>query len=247
MTHLMANAHRRWRGVWRFPALERCLYHVFGEKKAARDVFDAWAREGRDVDMEKGHGPVALRLLNRLELPPDAWYLDLGCGNGYTVRWVADRVPRGRAVGIDVSPEMIRRARETSTAFPRAEFHEAAFPAHGLPLESFDAVLSIEAIYYLPDLEGALAEIRRLLKPGGTFVSAVDFYLENKASRMWPVSVETPMKLLSAAEWLRTFEEAGFTELFQERLTIPKDEAVESWHTTYGALVTSGRKPLRPA
>ncbi len=36
--------------------------------------------------MERGHGPVARRLVDRMQLAPDAWYLDIGCGNGYTVQ-----------------------------------------------------------------------------------------------------------------------------------------------------------------
>ena len=54
------------------------------------------------------------------------------------------------------------------------------------------------------------------------------------------------MKLLSARQWFRAFEAPGFISVQQERLIVPKEDAVESWHMTAGSLVTSGRRPGRP-
>ena len=243
MSNSMTNLLKAAPLLWRFPAVGRRLFYAFHVKKPVREVFNAWALAGRDAKMERGHGPVARRLLERMQLPPDAWYLDIGCGNGYTVRWAAARLHQGRAVGIDISPQMLNRARELSTAHPRAEYYEAGFPYHQLPYQSFDAVLSIETLYYLPNLPIALAEIKRLLRPGGIFVSAVDFYLENEESHMWPVWEETRMKLLSARKWRQFFKAAGFTGVQQERLLVPQEDAVERWHMTVGSLVTSGRSP----
>lgn len=211
--------------------------------RPAREVFDVWATDGRANTMEHAHGPVVRGLIDRLGLAPNARFLDVGCGNGYAVRWAADRLPQGRAVGIDVSPQMISCARRLSTAYPHVEFYEFAFPRHQLPLRSFDAVFAMETAYYFPDLPEALAEIRQLLKPGGLFVSAVDYYREHRESHGWPEYVGTPMKLLDAAGWRRAFEDAGFTAVRQERLVVPEAEAVERWHATVGSLVTSGRSP----
>jgi len=207
------------------------------------EVFDAWATDGRAATMESAHGPVVRPLIDHLDLAPDAWFLDLGCGNGYAVRWAAARLPEGRAVGIDASPEMIQRARELSRDNPRVEFHEASFPQHPLPRRSFDAIFSMETVYYFPDLPAALAEVRRLLKPGGGFLCAVDYYRENPDSHCWPEYVGARMKLLDAKGWRRAFETAGFAAVRQERLVVPKEDAVEPWHATVGSLVTTGRNP----
>jgi len=72
-----------------------------------------------------------------------------------------------------------------------------------LPPGCLNAVLSMEVVYYLPDLEDALREIARLLVPGGRFACVVDYYEENVASHRWPEDVGVEMTLLDAAGWCR--------------------------------------------
>ena len=205
-----------------------------------RAVFDDWARRGRAEGMEHSHGPVARRAFEQLDLRPDGWYLDIGCGNGYTVRWAAKTASAGHAVGIDVAPEMIRRARELSADLPNAEFNLVTFPDHQLPRGRFDAIFSMEVLYYLPSLSAALEEIVRLLKPGGRFACVVDYYQENEASHSWPEDVGVAMRLLSAAEWRAAFEAAGLRVIEQTQITVPADQAGEEWETTVGSLLTVG-------
>ncbi len=247
MTMIMTNAlltapARLARALWRrLMRLIRRQPRAFAATKP--EVFSTWALDGRAAGMERAHGPVVRRILDGIQLPPDGWYLDIGCGNGYTVRWAAARLPRGRAVGLDAAPEMVARARELSRGYAGVEFHEAVFPSHHLPYGSFDVIFSMEALYYLPDIPAGLAEIRRLLKPGALFVSAVDFYAENPESHGWPQYVGLRMALLSAAQWALVFEGAGFAPVRQKRLVVPREEAVEPWHATVGSLVTSGYNP----
>jgi len=209
-----------------------------------RDVFEDWAERGRAEGMADSHAPFVRPVFERLPLPPDGSYLDIGCGNGYTVRWAAEAAPEGRAVGLDVSPAMIALAREKSAAFPSAEFHVATFP-HGHPLEaaSFDVIYSMEVFYYLPDLGEGLAEVRRLLRPGGVFACQVDFYEENTASHAWPEDVGVEMTLLGEAGWREAFERAGLEVTEQFRVRLPPEEASEPWKATEGSLVTVGRRP----
>lgn len=210
--------------------------------RRTRRVFDRWAEAGRAEGMERSHGPVARRVSERLSLPPDGRYLDIGCGNGYTVRWVAGRVPDGLAVGIDLSSEMIRRARVMSAELGNVRFEVAEFPEHPLEAASFDAVFSMEVYYYLHDLGAALEATRELLKPGGAFACVVDFFEENEASHDWPEGVDAPMRMLSAAGWREAFEEAGFSDVRQERVVLPPEEAAQEWQVTVGSLVTFGRR-----
>lgn len=207
--------------------------------RPAGEVFDVWARDGRDEGMEVAHGPVVRRVLEGLELGPDVRCLDVGCGNGYAVRWLASRCGAS-AVGLDASPEMIARARALSEGLPDVSFECAAFPEHSLPARSFDVVFSMEAMYYMSDLDEALRAVLDLLAPGGLFVSAVDYFRENRESLGWPGYVGADMKLLSAPEWRQAFERAGFRSVSQRRVVVPEDEAKERWHATVGSLVTTG-------
>lgn len=208
-----------------------------------RQVFDEWAGRGRAEGMERSHAPVARIAFDRVPLPPDGWYLDIGCGNGYTVRWAAERAPAGRAVGLDVSEAMIERARAMSAGFPNVEFRRAAFPAAGLPTARFDAIFSMEVLYYLPDLDGALVDVCRLLKPGGRFVCVVDYYGENVASHTWPEEMGVAMTLLDMAGWREAFRRAGFETIEQQQITLPAEQASADWKTTVGSLATYGSRP----
>lgn len=206
----------------------------------ASAVFDRWADEGKGEGMERSHGPVARRVFETLHMPADGRYLDIGCGNGYTVRWAAARLPGGTAVGLDVSPHMVARARALSTEYPNVRFIEGPFPSAELVDADFDAVFSMEVFYYLPNLPGALEAVRRILKPGGVFACVVDYYRENAASHGWPGYVGATMTLLSRRQWGSLFRRSGFVNVRQDQLTVPRDEAREEWHATVGSLVTVG-------
>lgn len=208
-----------------------------------RGVFEDWAERGRAEGMAESHAPFVRPVFERLRLPPDGTYLDIGCGNGYTVRWAAAAMPDGSAVGLDVAPGMIDRARAESSAFPNAQFHVAAFPEdHHFEPASFDAIYSMEVFYYLPDLGAGLAEVRRLLRPGGLFACQVDYYRENTASHSWPEDMGVEMTLLGEDGWREAFESAGLDVTEQFRVRLPPEEASEPWKATEGSLVTMGRR-----
>jgi SAM-dependent methyltransferase len=209
-----------------------------------KEVFDDWAARGRAEGMEKGHGPIARVAFARLELPRDGWYLDVGCGNGYTVRWAAEAAPDGWAVGVDLSPTMVERARELSRELPNVEFQEASFPDSRLPRGCFDAVFSMEVLYYLPDLHEALTEIGRLLAPGGRFACVVDYYAENTASHGWPDQLGVEMTLLDGPGWREACRRAGLEVMGQERLRLPPGLASEPWKVTEGSLLTLCRRSV---
>lgn len=206
------------------------------------DLFDDWARRGRAEGMERGHTPAARHAFDRLGLHEAAHYLDIGCGNGYTVRWAARAAPRGLAVGIDLSHEMVRRAREMSSSLPNATFLQGAFPGVTPPGAPFDAIFSMEVFYYLPDLGAALSSVWSLLRPGGLFACVVDHYAENAASHGWSADLGVPMTLLGEAGWANAFRRAGMQIAGQERLRYAPGEGVEPWKTTEGSLFTLGRR-----
>jgi len=212
------------------------------------EVFDDWARTGRAEGMERGHGPFARRAIAHLPLhTPGFRYLDVGCGNGYTVRWAAEQLGSegGLALGLDGSAEMVDRSRELS-ADTRAQFVHAPFPAHNradlLVPGSFDAIFSMEVFYYLPDLHAGLVEVARLLRPGGRFACAVDFYGENTDSHGWPEMLGVPMTLLDRAGWAAAFEAAGLRVVHQEQLRASPGSNPDAWKETAGTLLTVGER-----
>ena len=102
--------------------------------------------------------------------------LDLGCGGGHLVREIALAVGNGgRAVGLDMSAAQLDAARTVCVGLPAAELIEGDATKMSFEDASFDSIASIQALEYIADVDRALAEARRVLKPGGkaAFVSVL--------------------------------------------------------------------------
>ncbi len=98
--------------------------------------------------------------------------LDLGCGTGAFTRLLAERAER--VLGLDLSPEMIRIARERSTGYPNIDWQVADALTWDWPTEQFDCVATIATLHHLPPAM-ILDKIKRALKPGGVLL-ALDLY-----------------------------------------------------------------------
>ena len=97
--------------------------------------------------------------------------IDLGCGQGGPSLWVA-RATGAALVGVDLSSVGIARASERAGELglaDRARFQVADLTATGLPDASFDAAMSVDVLWAVPDKLAALREAARILKPGARF------------------------------------------------------------------------------
>jgi len=104
--------------------------------------------------------------LDALNLRPGERVLDVGCGPGYLAAEMAEQVgPDGFVQGVDPSAPMLAIA--AGRALPHMELSEG--DALSLPVDdaSFDAAVSTQVYEYVADIAGALAEVRRVLRPGG--------------------------------------------------------------------------------
>jgi SAM-dependent methyltransferase len=132
----------------------------------------------------RGKFAVWAELLDALGLRGDEQLLDVGCGRGAVLMLAAERLPRGRAVGIDLwstvdqsgnSERVTRRNAELEGVRERVELHTGDMRRLPFPDASFDVVTSSLAIHNIDDEKGreqALSEIWRVLKPGGTALVA---------------------------------------------------------------------------
>jgi ubiquinone/menaquinone biosynthesis C-methylase UbiE len=116
----------------------------------------------RDMLRRRGHVRAALAAR------PGERILDVGCGPGFYVRELLDEVgPQGSVVAVDASPDMLALARQRCDGFENVMFHEGN--ATALPVDDgeFDAALCVQVMEYVPDPGVALAEMFRVLRPGG--------------------------------------------------------------------------------
>jgi SAM-dependent methyltransferase len=103
-------------------------------------------------------------------LGPGERVLDLGCGAGTDSLVAVQMVgPTGRVTGIDMTPEMLAKARESAAAMgvENVEFVEGEAEKLPFPDESFDVVISNGVIDLIPDKEAVFSELYRVLAPGG--------------------------------------------------------------------------------
>jgi len=190
-------------------------------------TFDEWARAGQADSMEISHADPVEQVVARMGIRAGERILDLGCGNGWATRMLAKSAPGVQAIGVDVSPRMIERADELHSFTIRARYELGSFEALEFPDGHFDRAFSMEAIYYATDVQEAIDEVHRVLKPGGTFDAVIDFYRERPGVQDWPQKIGLAMVSLGEAEWRETFAAAGF-EASTERVVDrrgPGDEA----------------------
>jgi ubiquinone/menaquinone biosynthesis C-methylase UbiE len=116
-------------------------------------------------------------------LEPDEVVLDIGSGAGIDTILAARRVgPEGRAIGLDIVPEMCERARSHATqagVAERTEFLEGEMERIPLPDASVDVVISNGVLNLSARKSRALAEIFRVLRPGGR-ISLADLTVEGE-------------------------------------------------------------------
>jgi ubiquinone/menaquinone biosynthesis C-methylase UbiE len=105
------------------------------------------------------------------EVPAGGTIVDCPCGAGPAMRAIPAEV---NYVGVDLSPSMLRRARESATrrGLTKAELIEADAAAIPLPAGFADLLFSLWGLHCFPDPAGALLEAARILKPSGRLVGA---------------------------------------------------------------------------
>jgi len=138
-----------------------------GRKKKIAEVF---ARAAPSYARIQYFWALGQRLVEKAEIPNGAHVLDVACGRGAVLFPAADVVgPTGQVIGIDISEPM---AEETSAEIKRrgltnARARQMDAEALDFPYASFDFVTCGFSLAFFPHLQTALAEFRRVLKPGG--------------------------------------------------------------------------------
>ena len=142
--------------------------------KAVAEAFGYSSEELRSIPAEANMGLSCGNPTATANLKPGQVVVDLGSGGGLDVFLAAQKVgPSGKAIGIDMTPEMIDLAKRNAAranngeGYSNVEFHLATIDDLPLPDESVDIVISNCVINLAPDKNAVFKEIARVLKPGG--------------------------------------------------------------------------------
>ena len=138
--------------------------------KAVAEAFGYTPEELTSIPAEANMGLSCGNPTATAHIRPGEVVVDLGSGGGLDVFLASQMVgPQGRALGIDMTPAMVERARANAQAggYTNVEFYESTIDRIPLPDASVDCVISNCVINLAPDKMAVFREIARVLKPGG--------------------------------------------------------------------------------
>ncbi len=185
--------------------------------------------------------PASQALLERVEPVAGRRVLDVAAGTGNAAWLAAER--GARVTACDLSPRMVQLGRERTG--PRVEWLEANAEELPLPDGSFDVALSAFGVIFVPRPEVALAQLRRVLVPGGMLALAAwtdDGVMARMSGALRPFlpPSEGPDSLSWGREaQVRTWLAEGFTRIEVQRRTLP-------WHFDSPARMTAFLKEHSP-
>lgn len=170
-----------------------------------------------------------LRTLERLALTAGEQVLDVGCGPGFLVRDMAMSVgEQGRVIGVDSSEPMLQLARRRCAGFDQVRLIQGRAEAIDEAAATFDAVSCSQVLLYVADVEAALAEMCRVLKPGarivivetdwrGAVIGGPDPKLSRRVLDAWDESVASPNLPVKLGPLLR---KQGFNAVSVEAIPV---------------------------
>jgi len=150
------------------------------------------------------------RAVAMLGLRPEHAVLEIGFGHGATIARLAQQVPRGFVGGVDPSARMLRaatRRNRRAIATGRVELRPGSVASIPFPDERFDRAVSAHSLYFWPDVEAGLREIRRVLRPGGKLVLVFLAADESPSPRLHPPEI---FRFPRRRELARALGAAGF-------------------------------------
>jgi arsenite methyltransferase len=162
--------------------------------------------------LNRTNGQIIRRTLELLDPAPSDHVLDIGFGGGSGLARLATMLTSGKAVGVDISPEMMERAqrrfaREIASGRMQVVLGDVAqLP---FPVATFDRVLTVNTIYFWAEVPRALAEIRRVLKPAGRAAIGL-----RSREKMQPHGVTRhSFRLFAPDEVVALMKDAGFGDV----------------------------------
>ncbi len=172
-----------------------------------------------------------------MKLPAGARILEVGCGPAYLWKEGAERIPAGWDITLsDLSSGMLEAARRNLAMVDR-NFTFKEIDAQTIPYEEkrFDAVIANHMLYHVPDRRKALAEIKRVLKPGGCFFATTVGDCHMKEMNDWERRVSlggtyepfsSPFTLENGLEQLKPFFSRVVMKRFPDDLNVREIEPI---------------------
>ena len=217
------------------PAFDPIQYKVTTRKQwqEAAEAWDAWG-----PTLGRWLGAATELMLDIARVRPGDHVLDVAAGAGEQTLRAARRVgPGGRVLATDIAPRILELAAGAASRAGLANVDVRVMDGEALDLPdaSFDAVVSRVGLIYFPDRDRALAEMRRVLKPGGRVAAIVYSTAEANTFFSVPVSIirrraglgpplpgqPGPFSLGGPGVLEKAFRDAGFRDVEAQTVAAP--------------------------
>lgn len=205
-----------------------------GQRQQWNSVAAGWGKWWETL--ERMAKDVTVKIIEMADIQPDQNVLDIATGIGEPALTVAPRVgEKGKVVATDVSSEMLSIARERTKKLgvTNIDFHELDAEQINYPEREFDSIVCRWGLMFLPDVDGTLNSLHRMLKPDGKFSTAVwdapekiPFFsfavltLKNMFDLPQPPPDAPTMSGLADGELEDHMERAGFRNIISEKITV---------------------------
>lgn len=163
--------------------------------------------------MNKEHTPVSLWGLKHLNIQPNDIILDVGCGGGINIKRMAKNAKK--VYGIDYSVESVKLSKEVNEKLivdGKVEIQKGNVKDLLFDDDTFDIVTAFETVYFWPDIEKCFGEVKRVLKPGGTFLIGMETNgSDNFIMKFWKHFID--MEVYTDEEISSFLQNNGFNEI----------------------------------
>ncbi len=186
-------------------------------KMAVAETFDIVAAN-YDCHALRFFGNVAQRMVEQLALKGGEQVLDVACGTGQVAVRLAEALPNGTVLGVDMSAGMLQQARRRVAAqgVVNIDFQHSDVDALLLGKDSFDVISSSFGLFFLPDIHASVRHLALGLKPNGKLIfssfsgDAFAPMSDMLVAELKKYGIEAP-----TASWRRLDSEASHCELLQ--------------------------------
>ncbi len=214
--------------------------------KLANPIVETYSRLAEhyddDPNLHSCWGQAADKALGSIQLKDDyRLILDVGCGTGRALTWLASRARSGvQFVGIDPAESMRNLALRRLQPFRNVQIWDGSFEHIPLETGSVDYLLSIFAFHWTTDPDAAVREVRRVLKPG----AEIDLFFIGRDNGREFIQKTTPIflkymgpaLLLESARMRKQLTKEAAHQLFAKAFSAPELSIDESYQTYYDTL-----------